>query len=1133
MRPRVRATRAILLVLITLIPGSFTPSFAQTTAAQITGTVADETGSVMPGAEVSATNLGTGAVQMSVTSSEGIYRLLNLQPGRYRIEARMPGFKTFVQESVTLRVNDRTTLPIRLEVGEISDQITVTGQALLLELQDASFGTVVDERNIRELPLNVRDAISLISLTPGVITAEGFGAAGGTPDVGRSFFKSDFNVGGGQMRGQEILIDGAPSTTSDRSFATYIPSVDSTQEFKVQANSFSAEFGRTTGGVVSVVTKSGSNEFHGTAYEFHRNSVLDANDFFANRSDLDKTSFRRHQFGANTGGRILRDKTFFFVAYEGFRQAFPGTVISTVPTDLQRQGDFSQTFASNGQLIRIFDPNTLRQDESGNFIRNPFPNNILPQDRFDPVARAAMGFFPIANLPGDTVTGANNFAFADQSTTNRDRFDFRVDQHFGQTNQLFGRLSYENNDRKTPRAWDNPAAHLARLQKDQYYHAVISDTHTFSPTLLGELRVSFTRGHPQQTSQSEGFDLGQLGFPASYVQVAHAHFPFFNISDVARMGNGVFNNQPRNTYVLQANATKIFSRHTFKAGVDYRILDFHALQDTNPTGSFNFGRLFTQGPNPLQASRTAGHGLASFLLGTGTGGSINHTQGLSLRRYYYAFYVQDDWKVTPQLTFNLGLRYDLDIGQFDFHDRLTNLDLNARSPLSDLVGIELRGLLRYLGTDGHPRNQLDTDKNNFGPRIGFAYNFAPKTVLRAGYGVFYIPMVVIADGSIGFNTSTPWIATLDNLNPENLLSNPFPQGFNLPTNSRNPLQNVGFGISGFIREEQVGYTQQWNVSFQRQFSSDLMIDLGYWGNKGTKLQYSGWRENDLPNEFLSLGTALNERVPNPFFGVITAGALSGPTITRNQSLRPYPQYTAVNRTRVSAGSQIYHAFTAKVDKRLSEGLSLMGSYTISKNISDTPGRDTSGGSGGIRNMENRRAERSLTPFDVPQRLVVAFVYDLPFGHGSRYGSTMHPVLNAILGGWTFSGISTFQGGFPIVNITRSANNDGRSAKLSNPTIAQWFDTSVFTPAAPFTFGNVPPVLPDVRRDGINNFDFTLAKNFFVGDRFRIQFRSEFYNAFNTPQFGAPVGGVTSSSFGVVNSQANPPREIQFGLKLIW
>jgi hypothetical protein len=377
------------------------------------------------------------------------------------------------------------------------------------------------------------------------------------------------------------------------------------------------------------------------------------------------------------------------------------------------------------------------------------------------------------------------------------------------------------------------------------------------------------------------------------------------------------------------------------------------------------------------------------------------------------------------------------------------------------------------------------------------------------------------------------VATVDSLNVENYLRDPFPRGFNLPRADRDPATNVGFGIDGYIGSEPVGYAQQWNFSVQRQLASDILVDASYWGNKGTKLAYgSGFQENYLPQQYLELGARLNDRVTNPFFGLIPSGSLSGTTVTRRQLLLQFPQYTSVLRTSPSAASSIYHAFTLKVEKRATRDFSLLGSYTLSKIIGDSSGRLGGGGVSGIQNMENRRAERHLLSIDVPQRLVAGFVYDLPVGRGRRAGGGMHPALNAIAGGWRLSSITTFQSGFPI-DISRPSVNNGRSAKLDSPNIQRWYDTSVFAPAPPFTFGNVGPTLPDVRMDGVRNLDLTIAKDFRFRERYRLQFRTDFFNTTNTPQFGEPVGNVTSAAFGQITTQANEPRQIQFALKLYW
>lgn len=1113
-------------------------SFSQTFRAQITGVVLDSSGAVIPAAEVRATNIDTGVTQIVQTGAQGVYRLLNLQPGPYRVEAMKQGFQRFVQEPVTVEVGDVVTLDIELTLGEVTEQVTVTGEAPLLESESASLGQVVNERSIQELPLNMRNPMALLTVTPGVVIGGRFAGGGGATgqDPGRNFFASDFKVGGGRANAQEVLIDGAPNTTGDRNFVAYIPPVDSTQEFSVQTTSYSAEFGRTTGGVLNMVTKSGTNEFHGVAYEFLRNDNLDANFFFTNRSGQEKPEFNRNQFGANAGGPIIKNKTFFFGAYEGLRQSQPSSFVSTLPTGLQRRGDFSQTFAQNGGLITIHDPESLTIGPDGEPVRSPFPGNVIPQSRFDTVASNAIGFYPAPNIPGDPVTLTNNFISTEPASTDIDKFDIRGDHNFGTSNRLFGRFSYQESENQTPKRWDNVAAPGARTLIDTFTNVTVGDVHTFSPSLIGEFRLSFARAKANQLAESAGFDVESLGFAPNFVEVAAPFFPEFNISDVTPLGSEFFNNQPRNTYSGNFNITKITGTHSIKAGADLRVLRFHALQNNSPTGNFSFTRLMTQGPDPQQSDPNAGHGLASFLLGTGSGGGIDFVQGLSLQRLYHAFYVQDDWKVSPRLTLNLGLRYVIEKGQSERFDRLTYFDPDAPNPLSDQVGVPFTGLLQFLGEDGRSRNQLDTDHNNFAPRFGFAYRLRDETVVRGGYGIFYAPMIVLGIGSLGFNTTTPFVATLDNQTPENFLSNPFPRGFNTPTGERDPLTNTGFGIGIKTRNERTPYVQHWNFGFQQQFGNNLMVEATYLGAKGTKLQFGqSLPLNGLPQELLALGDALNEQVANPFLGVIESGPLSGPTVSRRQLLLPFPQFPSVTLTLPSAASSIYHGAAVKVEKRFSDGLSLLAAYTAGKQIDDSSSQevwlDQSGGllstSGAFA---DRRLERSVSALDVAQRLVISHVYDLPAG--KRRGKDLGKIGNAILGGWTWSGILTFQSGLPIA-ISRPSVNNGQSAELDGRSIDRWFNTDVFTTAAPFTFGNVGRLLPDVRADGINSYDATLAKNFFISERYRLQFRAEFFNLFNTPQFNFPNGNVASATFGVVNSTAAAPRQIQFALKLFW
>ncbi len=1112
------------------------PVLAQNFRAQITGVVTDSTGAVIPGADVTATNIDTGVKQTAQTNAEGIYRLLNLLPGKYRVEAESPGFRRFVQKSVTLRVGDNVDLSIKLAVGQVTEEVTVTSEAPLLESQTATFSQVVDQRAISELPLNTRTPMALVATTPGVVTGKYF--AGGTGDGGRNFFSSDFKIGGGRGEAQEVLIDGAPNTTGDRSFVAYIPPVDSTREFSVQTNSYSAEFGRTTGGTLNIVTKSGTNQFHGVAYDYLRNSALDANEFFANRSGKTKGTFRRNQFGANFGGPIFKDKTFFFVAYEGTRRATPSTATSTLPTLKQRQGDFSETYASNGKLIAIYDYSTLHEGPDGELIREPFPGNIIPSSRFDPVAVNALTYYPEPNQPGKPITGTNNFVTRSNGTNDSDKTDIRIDQNFSASNRIFGRFSYQDNTRLNPARWDNAANPGSRNINDTYTNVTVSDVHTFTPTLVGEMRFSFARAHANQLVPSVGFDLSSLGFPENYVKQAAPMFPEFRIGGMTTMGSEFFNNQPRNTYSGIFNISKMSGKHSLKFGADIRVLRFHALQNNTPTGDFRFYGKFTRGPDPFKSSKNAGFGLADFLLGAGTKGKIDHINGLSLQRLYYAFYVQDDWRITPKLTLNLGLRYDVTTGQTERFDRLASFDPDTRSPLSDEVDMNLKGILRYLGRNGEPRNQYDTDWNNFGPRFGFAYKLRNRTVVRGGYGIFYAPMITLSVGSIGFNSSTPWVTSIDGLTPTNFLSDPFPQGFNLPTGETDPLTNVGYSLGINTRGERTPYVQQWNFGLQQEFGGNLLLEVAYVGAKGTKLQFGqNLPMNALPTEALTLGPDLNKKVDNPFYGVIEKGPLSGPKVSLGHMLQPMPQYTSVTRSLPDMGSSIYHGLTIKVEKRLSAGLSLLAAYTVSKQIDDSssqegwldqaPGLLHTHGA-----YADRHLERSISAYDVPQRLVLSHVYDLPFGKDRAIGGNWNSVLDAILGGWSWSGILTLQSGLPFA-VSRPGVNNGQTPKLDNPTIDRWFNTSFFSPAEPFTFGNVGRLLPVTRSDGINSYDTSIAKNFYFMERFRLQFRAEFFNATNTPQFQAPNGGITSRNFGVVSRTTGSPRQIQFALKLFW
>jgi hypothetical protein len=681
-------------------------------------------------------------------------------------------------------------------------------------------------------------------------------------------------------------------------------------------------------------------------------------------------------------------------------------------------------------------------------------------------------------------------------------------------------------------------------QIDTYWQGVLDYTATLSPTFIVDSRFGFNRAHAVVLPLGFPFDLTQLGFGSAYAQVAEPMFPNFAVSGQTSLGGQSYNGQPRNSYEYTLNLTKTFGRHTVKAGFDYRILQLNSFQNTNSGGNYSFTSSFTQGPNPAVASATSGYGLASLLLGTGTG-DLTVISALALERLYYAGYVQDDIKVSKRLTVNVGVRYEVSPGQSERYNRLNWFDPSSPSPIASQANMPgLTGALVFAG-NGQPQNQFNTNFNNFGPRFGFAYELTHNTVLRGGYGITYAPMFLWPEGVDGFNTDTTWVSSLNGFNPTNLLNNAFPQGFILPSAKANPLTDIGTNVVADVRSELTPMIQQWNFSVQRQLASNLLLEVTYWGNHGTHLENAnGIQEDDLSSQYYSMGSALSQLVPNPFYGVITTGALDAAQVTRRQLLLPYPQYTSVLLQVPDAADSIYHAGTVRLERRFQAGLSLLASYTYAKTIDDDDSNlRASDQSGPIQNWQDRAAERSASAFNIGNRFVLSSAYELPIGHGKPFAANLSKLANSIVGGWQLNGFLTAQNGLPIA-LTAGAgpipefgalrpNSNGSSASLSDPTVYKWFNTSDFTQPAPYTFGNVGRLLPNVRSDGVKDLDLSLLKNFTLYERLKAQFRFESFNLLNHPIFAAPSGSLTSSSFGVVSSQANAPRQIQMALKLVF
>jgi hypothetical protein len=1135
---------------------------AQAPTAQVTGAVTDPSGAGIPNVKIIVTNVDTNVVRESVSNSEGYYTVPFLPPGNYRIQVRKDGFRSVTRSRLVLAIDQNARIDLTLELGSVSDSVEVVAATPAVERETAAMGTVIDNRRVVDMPLNSRNPYRLTFLLSGV-----------TP--GRLFSDSYNNttaiiINGGRSSQNEIFIDGISSLVTAAgafSLSPSNPSPDALQEFKVQTNNYSAEYGRSGGGVINMVLKSGTAKFHGTAYEFLRNSKLDANNFFSNRTGTPLPSFKRNQFGGTLGGPIIPNKAFFFFNYEALRQRAASNRVTTLPTAAERSGDFSassQRVAGACLPVQVFDPFSTRPNPAGGNVRDQFPGNVVPRNRLDAVGQRLVTYYPSPNVLGDPCTGVNNFLSAKADTFNTNQIDAKFDWVATPNNRFVFGLSWRRPDllpvnhfgtKGDPFGATPSAAFLSgqsaptRIVRGDY-------TKVVTPALVLNIRGGLNRQEVYRDPFPSDFSLTELGFPQSLQDQLNrpTAFPGVTVGGFSPMGNGgeAIVSETANTYSLGQSATWIRGKHTVKFGGEQRRLQ-HSANYNFGLGSFSFNQGFTQGPDPNAPRADRGHSIASMLLGTGTG-SITQGAALFTTNHYYGFFLQDDYKLTSKLTLNLGVRWDIETGRADRNDQLSWFDFNARSPLAEQVSSlpNLTGGLRFTspGVAG-----FDTDKNNFGPRLGFAYSPKTNLVFRGGYGVFYLPFVggAFIPSVPGFTSRTEWIGSLDGLRPFQTLANAF-QGAITPAPGRTPglLSDLGTNIAAHDRGNRVGYMQQWNFNIQRQLPGNIAVEAAYVGTKGTKLSDTGWQLNQLPVQFQSLGTALQQLVPNPRFGKIPAGSLAQPTITRGQLLRAYPQFLNVTMTQPASASSIYHAFQLRLQRDFSKGLSFLVSYTASKLIDDSSGAEGHGAPSLPLHQDafNRRASRAVSAQDITQRLVVSHIYELPVGKGKALGGNMPSWLNVALGNWQLNGILTLSGGYPLA--FSAANNAGifsavqRPNLVGNPVLpgdrsttdqlARWFDPAAFAQPAAFTLGNLARTTDAIRSDGIVNFDFAVFKRFpmqLFGEGQRLEFRAEAFNLTNTPQFGFPGTTLGQAGFGVIGSQVNQPRQVQLGLRFVF
>jgi hypothetical protein len=1133
---------------------------AQNITGTILGLVTDQSGAPVSNADITITDIDTNQAVKLTSGPSGGYEAAQLSPGGYVVKVSLVGFKSAVRSNIRLEVESRIRIDFALEVGDSATSISVSAEAPLVDSESGSLGQVVGGKQIEELPIKGRDVFDLALLTPGV--AVNPAALGGVASTGDNtvplFGMSDISINGGRFRSNDYLLDGVSIMLPENNNFALSPTPDGTQEFKVMTNSYGPQFGRSGGGVLNVVTKSGTNKLHGAAYEFFRNDWFKADNFFANAAGQHQAPQHFNLFGGSVGAPIVKDQTFVFAEYQGHRASSSlGGQFATLPTAAERNGDFSHLLNSNGQAVSIFDPHQTVV-VSGTTLRVQFPNNTIPKSITDPVALKMLTYIPLPNSPGTGPAGVNNLVWQQQAFLNSDQWSVRIDHRFTQRQTLFGRFTRNTGNSGNSGPFHNPADNVLGIDVNHVINGVLNYTFILSPASVLNVRYGATRRLELRSPIQGAVGLSNLGFPATYAsQAQQQFFPVVAFTSYSSWGDpgGDAIRRGNDIHTLVADQTLIRGRHTIVYGSDIRLYNQTPYQAGTDSGTFSFTPSFTQ-QNPLQASLTLGDAFASFLTGYG-GGSVTTTPSLAMRNMYYALYINDSFRI-GRLTISAGLRWDDPQPPTERYNRFATFDPSVPFPIQVPGMPQLMGSLEHPGQRGLPRYQYDTYYKDFGPRFGLAYGLTSKTVIRSGYGIFYAPRFGTTSasgfGTTGAGTTTTWVTSSnDGVGLVYPLSNPFPNG--LATQQQPGDANyyqLGQSISVTAPKSVSNtYNQQWNFNVQHQFGNNFLLEVGYAGNKGTHLPV-GLLLDQINPIYQSLGTGLSKSVANPFYGLVTNGTLSLPTVAASQLLRPYPQYASVATTGSAAtmgniGDSNYNALQIKAQKRFSKGLSFLAAYTKAKLIDDSSGRVFGVNSfvPPVQNIYDLAAERSISEGDVAQQLVITHSVEIPVGRGKSVLGSVPKAVDLALGGWSVDGTATFSSGFPLVlsstgntgvggAVTRP-NNNGTSANLDGAPesrLNRYFNTSVFSVPPSYTFGNTARTLPDTRSPARVNYDLSLRKRFVVREGMSLNLRAEAYNLTNTPYFRGPGVALGSTTFGVVSSSLGE-RQIQFALKLLF
>jgi len=1166
---------AILFSLILFVAAISQAQLKLTPTASVSGIVSDPSGAVVPGAKVTVTDTARGEPFSTQTNESGVYLVKGLIPSTYKITAAAPGFSTYVLDSFPMTVDQQAVLNIALQVGTASQTVEVKGQAQMVEPSNATLAGVINTAEIADLPLSNRNILTLAAIEPGV-----------TPSTPNSYTSNCFTCGdryamnGGLENTSDFQLDGISiliqADNGGQLYLAVVPSVDGVGEISVNSHNFSASYGRSGGGIVSMVTKSGTNAIHGSLFDFTQNTALEANNFFSNEVGGKMPPLHYDQYGGSVGGPVIKNKVFFFFDYERNLNHLGQYALFSVPTVAERAGDFSQDYNSAGQVIQLYNPFSTRPDPSnpGQYIRDPVPNNNLndiPGFSMDPVAVKAVSYYPRPNLPGTPIPGTslyttvNNFGSSVVASSPVAEIIGRGDFNFSSTARAFVGFAYSGTTGGAPAFFgpDNPANTAAKAILDSD-HVALGYTKTFGAKTVLDVRAGIVRSMELQVPLATPFNDTTLGLPQALQTYelggmgGISQFP-----GIYQEGYSGLDAPTNSWYVLNhldwvfsGNATRVMGKHFLSVGAEARVFTLD-VKHTFPYET-TFSNDMTQGPNPRVISAAAGDSIASFLLGTADSGSASYVPYTGESSRYYAQYIQDDFKVTRKLTVNLGFRMEEESMDKERFNRLARMDLTVLNPISSQVGFNVYGGYVFAGNGPDSFGSRDAAPPEYyaNPRIGLAYMLNDKTVIRAGAGIFYSVSNYAATSvftSPAWSTSTPEVATADGITPLNRLSNPFPSGFVYPPGpGQGLLTGVGTGLSAaFPQGAKTPSNTQANFSIQRSLSPSLLLQLAYVYNKGTHLQLDYPDENQLPPQ--DMGPASLNVVSNPFAGLIPSGGLlNQPTVLAGELELPYPGWTSVGESYSGWGNSEYNALQIRLQKRYTSGVTFIAGYTWSKLMSeitdgafgDGPLEWWSGGSSSLRSVYCFKCEESVSSYDVPHRFTLSGVAELPFGRGKRFGSSLPGYLNHIAGGWQANMILTLGSGMPLTLVTAVNNSYAfgggqhvdavpgvRANSGYKQSVNEWFNTAAFRQPANFTFGNLGREFTPVREDWTRNADLSLFKNFTITEKVKLQFRAEAYNFTNTPVFAAPNTYYGAPGFGAISSQSNLPRTVQLGLKL--